>query len=108
MIQFKRECILKNGNKLNKYNWQNVIAKSTRACTNVNGVKEIDRLRQLHGVYHESWVIKKEMEGYIFREVNHNGGINGHHKTYRLAVFYAINVTPYIEIFLDTEKNNPF
>jgi hypothetical protein len=88
-IEFKRKTKLVNGSLIKKDNWHTIIAKSTTACTGVSGVAKIDEARRTGG-YYESWVIKKEPEGYIFREINHNGGICGHHKTPRLAVLTAI------------------
>jgi hypothetical protein len=96
-VEFKRKYSLVNGNKINKKNWHKVYAVSSVPCTNVKGVPEIDRQIQQNGAYYEKWELvfkpaKGEFpEGYIFREINHHGGINGRHKTYRQAIFAAIS-----------------
>jgi hypothetical protein len=104
-IKFERKYTLKNGNKLNKKNWQKVIAISLQPCTNVKGVPAIDHEIKLHGCYFEKWKLRYEPDdanspaGYIFREVNHNGGINGRHKTYREAIWSAIK--NHIQVYLE-------
>ncbi|GAL83465.1 hypothetical protein MYP_692 [Sporocytophaga myxococcoides] len=64
------------------------------------GIKSIKRTGikyiQQNGAYYERWKLvfepgeKEDNGGYIFREINHNGGICGRHKTYRKAIFTAI------------------
>jgi hypothetical protein len=96
VIEFKLKYSLTNGNKLTRKNWHKVVAISSNPCTYVKGVPAIDLAIKNTGVYYEKWVLKYEPKtqyseaGYIFREINHNGGINGHHKTYKEAVFYGI------------------
>lgn len=86
------KVICKNAHKLNKHNWQNVVAQAKYPCTNVHGVKAIDAIKAEAGFYYEKWRIKKEPKGYIFREINHNGGICGHHKTFRKCLYAAMFV----------------
>ncbi|NUN99957.1 MAG: hypothetical protein HUU01_05005 [Saprospiraceae bacterium] len=104
-IQFERIYFIKNGNKVTKKNWHKVIAKSSRPCTNIKGVPAIDDEIQRNGAYYERWELKYEeatehhAAGYIFREVNHGGGISGTHPTYREAIWHALNfhVTVWLE-----------
>jgi len=72
-IVFQKIIVLKNGNKLNKTNWKNVVAVSNRPCTNVKGVPIVDQTIKNDGVYYEKWVLKRECKGYIFQEINHYG-----------------------------------
>ena len=95
-IKFERNFSMKNGNKITKKNWHKVVAVSTEPCTNVHGVKEIDRQIKENGVYFEKWALRYEEangifeSGFIFREINHDGGINGRHKTAKEAIWHAI------------------
>lgn len=105
VIQFEVKYSLKNGNRLTKKNWHKVVAISNRPCTNVKGVPAIDAEIKRSGAYYEKWALKYEPKteynaaGFIFREINHNGGINGHHKTFKEAVFHAIK--SYISVMLE-------
>lgn len=98
-IQFERKFSMKNGNKVTKKNWHKVIAISSSPCTNVHGVRAIDAAIAKDGVYYEKWELKYEESkgehdrpsGYIFREVNHGGGISGRHKTFKQAIWSAIS-----------------
>jgi hypothetical protein len=104
-IQFERKYAMKNGNKLTKKNWHKVVAHSTRPCTNVRGVAVIDNEIAVNGQYFEKWVLRYEPKdefspaGYIFREVNHNGGISGRHSTPKEAVWSAMK--HYIQVWLE-------
>ena len=52
--------------------------------------------------YFEVHRVKKEPEGYIFREVRFNSGINGHHKTLRsLILSTLICFGSQIDIFVE-------
>lgn len=104
-IEFKRKYAMKNGNKLTKKNWHKVVAISNKPCTNVRGVAVIDNEIATKGHYFEKWVLKYEPKdefspaGYIFREVNHNGGISGRHSTPKKAVWSAMNID--IQVWLE-------
>ena len=104
-IQFERKYAMKNGNKLTKKNWHKVVAISTRPCTNVRGVAVIDNEIAINGQYFEKWKLRYEPKdefspaGYIFREVNHNGGISGRHSTPKEAVWSAMK--DYIQVWLE-------
>jgi|ERR1051325_687793 hypothetical protein len=52
--------------------------------------------------YLQTWFIKREPQGYIFREVNHNGGICGHHKTVRSLVLAALLIE---DISIEVDEN---
>lgn len=98
-IELKPKIVLTNGNKISEKNYKCIYAQSTNECTGVHDVKYIDT----HKPYFEKWIIVKDDEGYIFREVAHGGGISGHHKTVRRCVISAssnrINIfyTPDVE-----------
>jgi hypothetical protein len=106
MIEFSRKFSLKNGNKINKKNWQRVVAVATKPCTTVHGVPEIDRAIRETGSYYEKWHLVYEKDdgidrfGYIFREVNHGMGISGRHPSYRRAIWSALSA-PYIHVYLE-------
>lgn len=95
-IELARKYSIKNGNKLTNKNWHKLIAISNTPCTNVKGVLVIDNEIKINGAYFEKWSLKFEPKthlrpaGYIFREVNHNGGISGIHDTYKEAVWSAL------------------
>lgn len=105
-IQFERRYSMKNGNKVTKKNWHKVVAISSRPCTNVRGHTIIDAEIRKNGVYFEKWELRFEeaeddrdsRSGYIFREVNHNGGINGRHTNFRSAIWGAIK--DHISVYL--------
>lgn len=78
-----------NGKYISKKNMARIVAISTRPCTRVHGVPAIDKSIKENGTYFEKWVIKKEKEGYIFREINHGGGISGHWSTLRMLIFHS-------------------
>ena len=98
-IVFKPKYSLGNGNKINKKNWQNIRAISTEPDITHHGYSAIDKIRIDNGAYYNLWHLKQEDEGYIFREVVTNSGINGHHKTVRKAVFTACR--SHIKVYLE-------
>ena len=105
MIEFKKNYSMKNGNKVTKKNWQNVVAISSKPDNCNQGWDEIEKIKKENGAYFEKWklVFEKNEDsnrtGYIFREIITNTGINGHHKTFKEAIWYAMN--PYIRVFLE-------
>lgn len=90
-IEFKKKYSLVNGNKINKNNWHKVVAICLEPNISIHGVTAIDSVRISGGQYFCRYKLVKEEDGYIFREINANTGINGHHETYRLAIFRAIS-----------------
>lgn len=74
------QCSIRNGKYITNKNVDRIFAVSSELCTHVKSFA-IDPK-----TYHEKWAVKKEPEGYIFREVTHGGGINGHHKTLRSLI----------------------
>lgn len=109
-IQFKKKFSMMNGNKVTKKNWHKVIAVSNRPCKNVLGFPAIEEAKKNGGEYFEKWRLvyekektypdgKKSTFGYIFREINHGGGINGHHKTPKEAIWWACSnhITVWLE-----------
>ncbi len=107
MIEFKRKYSLQNGNRVTKKNWQNVIAVSSKPCTGVLGVPAIEEAKRTKGAYFETWRLvyedkDPERTGFIFREINHDCGIGGHHKTFKEAVWSAIRKD--IRVYLTESK----
>lgn len=86
------KCQLVNGKFVSKRNINKIIAVNSELCTHVKG----------YGIdpktYYEKWTIKKEDKGYIFREITHGGGINGHHKTIRELVMATALDFPRIRV----------
>jgi hypothetical protein len=92
--QITARVTISGGRLLSAANADRIIARSTRAsdpCGNMLP-SPIDRYRNCPP-YFQRWVIKKEPKGYIFREVNHAGGINGCHKTIRSLVQATLTLT---------------
>ena len=90
MKQIKAHIKLTGGNLLSAANAHRIIARATAPTdrygnTLVKGKSPIDYLRD-EPPYTQRWAVKKEPEGYIFREVSHNGGTCGHHPTVRALV----------------------
>lgn len=90
MKQIKAHIKLTGGNLLSAANASRIVARATSATDRfgnalTKGQSPIDRLRG-EPPYMQRWVVKKEPEGYIFREVSHNGGTCGHHPTVRALV----------------------
>jgi hypothetical protein len=66
-------------------NWRLVSAANTARLV-VRGTKDISRNvlgRGFTPEYRELWVVMHEDQGYIWREITHGMGINGHHPTLR-------------------------
>jgi hypothetical protein len=105
-IEFKRKYSMQNGNKVTKKNWMNVYAVAHQPCLHTHGVKAIDAVKARGEQYFERWkLVYEEADqfskgGYIFREINHNGGINGRHATFKEAIWHAIKHN-HISVFLD-------
>lgn len=94
-IQFKTKMHLVNGKYASKANMGRIFAVSSELCTSVHG-NGIDPK-----TYKERWAIKKEEKGYIFREVTHNGGINGHHKSIRRLVMSTASAFTHITVVFE-------
>ena len=107
MIVFKPKYSMQNGNKVTKKNWQNVVAISSNPCTNVHGVRAIEEEIAKNGVYYEKWKLHYEVDilakdgrkRFIFKEINHGGGINGFHNTFKAAIWFAMK--SYIRVYLE-------
>jgi hypothetical protein len=75
------------------------MANQTRLI--VRGTKDISGSVRGYGFnssYREMWIVVKEPEGFIWREVTHGMGINGHHGTLRDLVFTAACLGYEIEV----------
>lgn len=96
-IQFKTKVHLVNARYASKANMGRIFAVSSKLCTSVHG----------YGIdpktYMERWAIKKETKGYIFREVTHNGGINGHHKSIRQLVLRTAGFGDPIKVIFEDQ-----
>jgi hypothetical protein len=95
MIEFKKKVQLVNGKMASKANMKKIFAVSSQLCTNVHG----------YGIdpktYKERWAIRREPEGYIFREVTHGGGINGHHKSLKDLILATASSFSCIKVILE-------
>lgn len=84
------------GRVLTAKNAHRITARSTRASDRMGnaldklGKSPIFRLRD-EPPYFQRWVIKKEKEGFIFREVQSNSGICGHAPTVRKLVIKSLS-----------------
>lgn len=96
-IQFKTKVHLVNAKYASKANMGKIFAVSSEICTSVHGWG-ID-----NKTYKERWAIKKEPKGYIFREVTHNGGINGHHKSIRQLVLRTAGFGGHITVIFEDQ-----
>lgn len=100
-IEFKVKVTLINNRFASKKNIKYIFAISSELCTNVHG----------YGIdpktYYERWEIRKEKEGYIWREVTHNGGINGHHKTLRLLLIRSCGYRTIKIVFIPPKDTLP-
>lgn len=74
---------IEGGQLINLKNLKRIRAFSTELCTSVIS-SHIDPK-----TYRESYVILRENEGYIFREITHGMGICGHRRTVRALVLAA-------------------
>lgn len=87
---------LKNGRLISEKNIDKIYASSNRECEST-----YDKNGLVKG-YFEKWRVRKEPEGYIFREVRFNSGINGHHRSLRrLIVSTLISASPHITIHVE-------
>jgi len=87
MKQIIAHIKLDGGRLLSAKNASKIIARSTRPSDKSGNrlPSPIHRYKD-DPPYFQKWVIRKEPKGYIFREVNHGGGICGCHKTVRRLV----------------------
>lgn len=110
MIEFKRKYSMQNGNKVTKKNWHKVVAVSLRPDFSHHGYPDTHPIgkAKLEGQYFEKWRLVYEEPkykldgnaGYIFREINHGGGINGRHSTFKKAIFEALGSRD-IKVFIE-------
>jgi|GEM_PF-1281271 len=96
-LVFRVKCKLINGKFVSKKNVDKIFAVSSELCTHVHGYG-IDP-----NTYYEKWAIRKEPQGYIFREVTHNCGINGHHKTMRRLIMATCGSYPRIKVIFQND-----
>ena len=89
--QIKVHYRIEGGHLLSRANIPRIIARCTRP-TDKSGnslPSPIERFRN-DPPYFQTWVIRKEPKGYIFREVTHGAGICGCHPTVRALVLAAV------------------
>lgn len=96
-IEFKTTVKVSNGSLIRKANMNRIRVYSTRLCTDVIH-RSINNKN-----YFEMYVVKKEKEGYIFREVTHGMGISGHHKTLRSLIISACSF-PHFRVAIEQEQ----
>ena len=91
MKQITAKIKLSGGRLLSSANAHRIIARDTRASDKMgNSLPSPIYEYRNDPPYFQKWVIKKEPKGYIFREVNHGGGICGCHPTVRDLVLSTV------------------
>ena len=76
-------------------------SKANMARLVVRGTKDISKTILGLGIppdYRELYVVMRETEGYIWREVTHGMGINGHHQTFRSLIRETAHLGYEIEV----------
>src|SRR4051812_49408150 len=91
---------LTGGAPISNRNAPRIFARSTRATDRAgntlrNGLSPINNSTE---IYHQRYAVKKEPEGYIFREVNNGAGICGHHSSVRRLLIATLLPFPYFII----------
>ena len=106
--KIKAHVRLENGKLISKANASRLV---------VRGNSDISKNVLVRGIspeYRETWIVMLEPQGYIWREVTHGMGINGHHRTLRdlvrstACLGYEIEVLPEPvskEMFASVERN---
>ncbi len=91
MKKISARITVSGGSLLTAANAARIIARSTRA-TDPDGNSLPTRIDRHVGKppYFQTWRVKKEPEGFIFREVTNGQGISGHHPTVRRLVVSAL------------------
>lgn len=93
--QITARVTLDGGTLLSTANAHRIIARDTRPSDRSgNRLREgekspIERYKN-DPPYFQRWTVKKEPEGFIFREVTHNGGLCGHADNVRQLVIKTL------------------
>ncbi|MGB0521449.1 MAG: hypothetical protein ACPGJS_00745 [Flammeovirgaceae bacterium] len=82
--EFEIKIKITNGKLISAANLHKIVAEAIQEGTNVH-IAGIDPK-----TYRERYKVHKEAQGYIFREVTVNTGINGHHATLRELIIDAL------------------
>jgi hypothetical protein len=102
MIEFKQKHSLTNGNKINRKNWQLIVAKSIEPVRHDYGVPAIAAAMKEQGQYLATYRIHfEEGKGFIFLEINHGCGINGYHPNVRTLIHRALDHS-HIKVFMES------
>lgn len=80
MTTIKAHIRLEGGQLLSEANAQSIIARHQPFADMTPGFQ----------AYFQRWVVRKEPQGFIFREVSHGAGICGHHPTVRQLVIATL------------------
>lgn len=83
--------------QLSRVKHTRIKARSKEVNTSCFG-PNVDRIREEKGSYTSEYRLVKEKQGYIFREVLMDIGINGHHKTMKRAIVAALR---FVDIYVD-------
>ncbi len=78
--KIKAHIRIENGKLISRANASRLVVRGTKDISkNVLGL-------HIAPDYREMWIVALEPEGYIWREITHAMGINGHHRTLRELV----------------------
>ncbi len=96
-MEIKLKVSLVGGQHISLANMDSIVAKSIFPTSSIS-TKVIDGIIAEKGEYYPEWRVKKEPKGYIFREVNSDCGICGHHPSLRKLIIASIGHRIKIEI----------
>lgn len=104
MIRFLPKITVPNGRFLSAKNAPFITARSTRPSDKSGNSlpSPIERYRN-DPPYFQRWTIKKETQGFIFREVHNGAGICGHYATVRELVIYSSRAQHIVVEFDETK-----
>lgn len=85
--QITARVSLDGGSLLSEANMHRITVRSTKPTDRMGNRLSDDYTGQQ---YFQKWVVKKEPEGFIFREVSHNAGLCGHAANVRQLVIRAL------------------
>lgn len=96
-IQLQKKLILVGWKQLIDISHTRIKGRSRKSDTSIHCAAS-DEIRKQKGEYFCEYRLVKEKDGYIFREVLHDTGISGHHRTIKSAVTSALS---FVDIYID-------
>lgn len=88
-VQLKIKIKVEGYSALHGIDHSRISLKGMEVCTNL-GSLTTDAIREKYGAFYCQYRLVKEPNGYIFREVIHDTGISGHHKTIKQAIYRSL------------------